>query len=255
MPQYPQLNLQRFVDTLTSHSILSQEEQETILNLPGHAAQVQANRDVVRLDEVVEHACLIVDGVVGRFDQNIDGLRQITALHIPGDMANLHSVVFPKATSALQALSTTTILRVPQAAIRSAARAHPAIAEALWRYCMVDAAILAKWVVNVGRRDAKTRMAHLLCEMAMRYKAGVVAQRVTFDLPLTQAHLADATGLTSVHVNRVLKILREGGLATVRSRTVSILDWEALSELGEFNANYLHTDLKPEDRVRIVEAA
>jgi CRP-like cAMP-binding protein len=255
MPQYPQLNLQPFVDKLTSHSVLSQEEQQAILNLPGHAAQVQANRDFVRLDEVVEHVCLIVDGLVGRFDQNTEGLRQITALHIPGDMANLHSVVLPKATSALQALTTTTILRVPQSAIRAAARSYPAVAEALWRDCMVDAAILAKWVVNVGRRDAKTRIAHLLCEMATRYKAALAPEGVTFEMRVTQGHLADATGLTSVHVNRVLKNLRESGLATFHRGTVSILDWDALSKAGEFDSSYLHADLKPEERLRIMEAA
>ncbi len=202
----------------------------------------------------LDHACLIIDGLVGRFGQNADGARQITALHIPGDMADLHSVVLPKVTSAIQALSTATILRVPQTAIRTAARRYPAIAEALWRDCMVDAAILSQWVVNVGRRDARTRMAHLLCEMATRYKATFEAEEVTFELRLTQAHLADATGLTTVHVNRTLKALRDGGLATLCNRAVTILDWDALASLGEFDDTYLQVDIKPEERLRILEA-
>ncbi len=254
MPQQLQPNLQRFLDRLTSRSVLSDEEQQAILNLPTHAAQVQANRDFVRLDEVVDHACLIVEGLVGRFGQNAEGARQITAFHITGDMADLHSVVQPKGTAALQALSTATIARVPHRAIRAIAARYPPIAEALWRDCMVDSSILSQWVVNVGRRDAKTRMAHLLCEMAVRYRATHQSGAVLFHLPLTQTHLADATGLTPVHVNRTLKSLREEGVVFVSSGTVHIMKWEKLARLGDFDPTYLQADIKPEERIRIIEA-
>lgn len=246
-------NLQRFLEKLTSRSVLSDEEQQAILNLPGYVSQVQANRDFVRLDEVVDHVCLIVDGLVGRFGQNAEGARQITALHIAGDMADLHSVVLPKATSALQALCTATILRVPQRAIRAAARQHPAIAEALWRDCMVDSAVLSQWVVNVGRRDARTRMAHLLCEMATRYKVADGRGRIRFGFSCTQVHLADATGLTPVHVNRTLKGLRDEGLASMHRREVTIYDWEALARAGDFDPAYLHAHVRPDERLRILE--
>ena len=254
MRQQSPPNLQRFVDRLTSRSVLSRDEQQAILNLPAYVQQVPANQDFVQLDEVVDHACFIVEGIVGRFGQNAQGERQITALHIAGDMPDLHSVVQPRSSSALQALSTTTILRVPHRALRAIAARYPAIAEALWRDCMVDAGILAQWVVNVGRRNAKTRIAHLLCEAAARY--GVDAQPGTarFDFPLTQAHLADATGLTHVHVNRTLKRLRDDGVVVMAGRTVQILDWERLAEIGDFDADYLQLDIKPEERLRIVAA-
>lgn len=255
MPQGTSPNLQRFLDRLTSRSVLSAEEQQAILGLPAHAAQVEANRDFVRLDEVVDHACLVVEGIVGCFGQNSEGIRQITALHIAGDMPDLHSVVQPKSRSALQALSTATILRVPHAALRAVAARHAAVAEALWRDCMVDSAILSQWVVNVGRRDAKTRIAHLLCEMTKRFKVDLQAAEAAFMFPITQVQLADATGLTSVHVNRTLKRLRLDGLVDVGSRRVQILDWDALAKLGEFDADYLQADIKPEERIRIAEAA
>lgn len=255
MLQKTQPNLQRFLDRLTSRSILSAEEQQAILNLPAHAAQVQTNQDFVRPDQVIEDACLIVDGLVGRFAQNRGGGRQITALHIAGDMADLHSVVQPRTTSGLQALTTTTILRIPHQALRTIAARYPAIAEALWRDCMVDAAVLSQWVVNVGRRDAKTRIAHLLCETAVRYGVHEKSEAASFEFPLTQIHLADATGLTAVHVNRTLRALRNEGVVTVSSRNVHILDWDALVRLGEFDPAYLQADIKPEERIRIVEAA
>jgi len=164
-------------------------------------------------------------------------------------------VVQPRGSAALQALAAATIARVPHTALRAVAARYPAIAEAFWRDCMVDAAILSQWVVNVGRRDAKTRMAHLLCEMATRYKARRGTGEVVFGMPVTQTQFADATGLTAVHVNRTLKALRDDGLAAVSERTVRIFDWDALAELAQFDGKYLQTDIHPEERLRIVEAA
>lgn len=247
-------NLQRFIERLTSRSVLTDAEQQAILNLPSHAAQVSANRDFVGLGQRVEHVALIVEGLVGRFDQNSDGLRQITAIHIPGDMVNLHSVVQPQATSAFQALSVATVLHIPHTAIRAATAQHHALAEALWRDCMVDAAILSQWVVNVGRRDAKSRIAHLLCEVATRICARAGTGAFSFPFAVTQTQLADATGLTTVHVNRVLKALREDGLAKVHNREVVISDWDGLVAVGDFDPNYLQTDIRPEERLRIVQA-
>lgn len=247
------LDLRRFLDRLLRRSVLTGVEQDAILDLPCHFAQVKANRDFVGLREDVDHASLIVDGLVGRFDQNSDGVRQITAIHIPGDMANLHSVVQPQATSALQALSLATILRVPHDAIRAITAQLPAIAEALWRDCMVDAAILSQWVVNVGRRDAQTRIAHLLCEMATRLGERGDRQSFSFPFAVTQFQIADATGLTSVHVNRVLKALRENGLAHVAKGETKVFDWAGLVAVGDFNRNYLQDNESP--KLRIIPAA
>ncbi|WP_159868193.1 Crp/Fnr family transcriptional regulator [Novosphingobium sp. 9U] len=232
--------------------MLTREEEKALLDLPCHAAQVRANEDFVRLGEHVDHACLIVDGLVGRFDQNHQGSRQITAIHVPGDMADLHSVVQPQATSALQALSVATIVRIPHKAIRAATAAHPALAEALWRDCMVDAAILAQWVVNVGRRDARSRLAHLFCEIATRLEANIGSASFRFPFHVTQAQLADATGLTLVHVNRTLRVLREEGLAEVTRHEVRVLDWEGLAAAGDFQTDYLQRDSAIEERLRIV---
>ena len=170
-------------------------------------------------------------------------------------MPNLHSLVQPRATSALQALTTTTILKIPHRVLRAVAARYPAVAEAFWRDCMVDAAILSQWVVNVGRRDAKTRIAHLLCETAVRFSANGRSDAAGFEFPVTQVHLADATGLTSVHVNRTLKALKSEGVVDVATRRVRILNWDVLARLGDFDPDYLQTDIRPEERIRIVGAA
>lgn len=231
--------LQRWFDKLASRSRLGEEERQAILGLPGHPIQVEGNRDFVRLGERVDHASLVVEGLIGRFGQNSEGHRQIIAVHIAGDMADLHSVVAPDAGSALQALSVATILKVPHSALRRVARRYPAIAEAFWRECVVDSSVLAEWIVNVGRRDARTRAAHLLCEMACRYEANGADGQVSFGFPATQTHMADMMALTSVHVNRVLKGLREDGLAEVRSKNVQIFDWRGIVDAGEFDSSYL----------------
>lgn len=231
--------LRLFVSKLVRHSALSVEEKQALLALPAHPVQVSYNSDFVRLGERVEYACLVVDGLVGRFGQNRDGSRQITALHIPGDMPDLHSMISPIASSALQALTVTTIMKVPHSALRGLVREHPNVAEAFWRECVADAAVLSEWVVNVGRRDARTRIAHFLCELACRYEATGTNVGFEFDLPVTQDQLADITALTPVHVNRMLKVLQEQNIAMVRNRRVTVLDWQKLVATGEFNSDYL----------------
>jgi CRP-like cAMP-binding protein len=247
--------LQPFLDKLVSRSNLNDAEQRAILALPARPDQIQTKRDFVRQGERVHHACFVVAGLVGRFGQNRDGSRQITAVHIPTDMVDLHSVVAPDACSALQALSVTTILRVPHEALRDAARRYPAIAEAFWRECVVDAAVLAEWVVNVGRRDARSRLSHLICEIACR-EAGA-GENVGSDFPFlaSQAHLADMTGLTSVHVNRSLRVLRDDNVVDVRPRMVRILDWKRLVEIGDFDSDYLRLAKVANDQTSAAAAA
>jgi CRP-like cAMP-binding protein len=245
-------NLQLFVDRLTSRSVLSEKEQWRILSLPVRARQVRSNEDFVARGKTVDHVSYIAEGLVGRFDENRHGARQITALHIAGDIPNLHSVVQPHASSAMQALSPVTLLEVSHTALREAAAAHPAIAEAFWRDSMVDSAVLGQWLVNVGRGDAQARVAHLLCEMARRYKVHGSDGAVTFRLPMTQSHLADATGLTPVHVNRTLKKLELIG-TTFRNRMVRIGEWRRLVAIGDFDPTYLQDELSEDERIRILK--
>lgn len=233
-------------------SDLDDRERDAVLALPHDVIEVSASRDFVRLGDQAKHACLVADGLVGRFAQTADGARQITALHIPGDMVDLHSVVAPAATSALQAIGRATIVRVPHAALTRAANEHPALARAFWRDCVVDAAILATWVINVGHRPASARVAHLICEMAVRYAAIGLARGQSFSFLLTQSQLGETTGMTSVHVNRMIAQLREQRVLTWGSRTIEILDWQGLRILAGFDPLYLSL---PDDVLRGIYAA
>jgi CRP-like cAMP-binding protein len=116
---------------------------------------------------------------------------------------------------------------------------YPNIALAFWRDCVVDAAILSKWSLNLGRASARQRIAHLLCELSLRYGA-IGGDSLRFDFPATQIHIGDATGLTNVHVNRIIREIGEDGLARVRGGRVEILDFLSLAKEGDFDDAYLH---------------
>lgn len=113
---------------------------------------------------------------------------------------------------------------------------------------MVDAEILAQWVVNVGRRDGESRLAHLFCELATRFGADQ-GPHLSYHLPLTQQHIGDATGMTAVHTNRILRALREQGAVSIKDRQVQIQDWIKLVRIGGFDPEYLRTDVQRPERL------
>ncbi|MGF7147672.1 CRP-like cAMP-binding protein [Sphingomonas zeicaulis] len=232
-------------------SKLSEEEQEAILQLPCESLDVAANHDFIRFGEERRQVCLVAEGLVGRFAQTAAGARQIFALHIPGDMADLHSLVAPEASTGLQALSRSTLLTIPHAALLPLLELHPRISRAFWRDCVVDASILSTWVLNLGCRSGGARLAHLLCEMAVRYALIGRGRELRFDLPATQLHLAECTGMTSVHLNRMMMELRSRGLFRTRPPTIEVLDWKGLTDLAGFDANYLYLSETAAEQVRL----
>ena len=117
---------------------------------------------------------------------------------------------------------------------------HPRIAAAFWRECLVEGAAFREWVLNVGRREALPRMAHVLCEMLVRLKAVGLAEDHVCDLPITQGEFADALGITTVHVNRVIQQMRAEGLIETRGSRFIVPDWVRLKEVGDFDPIYLH---------------
>lgn len=229
-----------FLQSLEARSRLGDEERQAVLELPFHPRHLTANQDFVHQGETVAHSSFVLGGLVGTFGQNKRGDRQITSVFMGGDMIDLNSVVVPEAFAALQALVPTTVLQVPHSALRTAAAKYPVLAEAFWRECVIDAAILNEWVMNVGRRDARSRLAHLFCELACRTGRRNAGNGYSFPFPITQNQLADMVGMTPVHVNRTLKGMRADGMVDLVQRTVQILNWDRLTQVGEFDSAYLH---------------
>ena len=244
MPYSSPLAVQIFLERLGSRTKLGDEEIKAILQLPGQKVTTGGDRDLVRPGDHVDHACLIVEGLVGRFGQMLDGRRQITAFYVAGHMANLQSVVFPSTAASLQALTPVTIIKMPHHALKAAAEQYPALADAFWRECAVDASVLAQWIVNLGRKSAVGRLAHLLAELGLRMEEAGLGTSKRYRLEPTQVHLGDALGLTSVHVNRVFRELREANIIAISNKMIEIRDWDALIRIGEFDPDYLHMDTK-----------
>lgn len=228
-----------FLETLETRSQLNDAERSAILELPFHPRHVNANQDFVQHGEEVTYSSFVLEGMVGMFGQNKRGERQITAVFVSGDMIDLQTVVVPETFASLQALSASTILSVPHSALRRAVERFPRIGEAFWRECVCEAAILSEWVLNVGRRDARSRLAHLFCEIACRSARGPIEDGFSFPWVVTQNQLADMLGLTPVHVNRTLKGLREDRIVEIVHRTVIICNWDRLAQIGEFDPRYL----------------
>ncbi len=229
----------RFLHRLRLRTVLTSEEQQAVLSLSGETQHFRAHEDIVSPGERVEHACLIAGGLAGRFDQMLDGERQVTSFYIAGDMCDLHSVVAPRASWSITALSRVTAVLVPHRQLRELCIRYPGLAVAFWRDGTADGSIFAKWIGNLGRKNAKARIGHLFCEMGMRSEAAGLGVKTAFDLPLTQHQLADAAGLTTVHVNRTLQEMKRDGLLRFNNGHVNIPEWHTLTSIAEFDPAYL----------------
>jgi CRP-like cAMP-binding protein len=187
-----------------------------------------------------QHDCkLIAEGFACRYKLLDDGRRQILSFHIPGDFVDLEGLLSGEMDHSIGTLSHGKVAVVPHAVMLDLTETYPRIARALWRTTLLDAAVFRQWLVGVGRRSAFARVAHLLCEMRVRLNAVGLSRNGSYDLPVTQAELADALGLSAVHVNRTLQTLRSQGLITLRGGKMTIEDWDDLRAAGEFDAKYL----------------
>ncbi|RZM37008.1 MAG: Crp/Fnr family transcriptional regulator [Sphingomonas sp.] len=198
------------------------------------------SRYITREQDRVQNCCVLLSGFAFQSKIVGNGGRQILSVKIPGDIIDLQHAFLKIADHSIQMLSTGDVAVVPAEALRELAFARPAIGQAMWIETLVEGSILREWMANIGRRDAKARVAHFLCEIAVRLAAAGLTTGNRYDLPMTQEQLGDATGLTPVHVNRTLQALRSDGLISRDKHAITIEDWKALSAVGDFATAYLH---------------
>jgi CRP-like cAMP-binding protein len=239
----------RMLRKLDTESRLTAEEKTAICALPLKTRPFEKRVDLVEQGDRPHHACLIAEGIVCRYKCLSDGRRQILSVHVPGDLPDLQSLFLDRMDHGLATLTKGRAAFIPHAALRRLIEAWPNVAAALWRDTLVDASIFRDGMAGLGRRTARERVAHLICEMAVRLKVLDLVEGTQFILPLTQTELADALGVSNVHINRVLKSLRADGLIRSRGRQVEIVDWPALCAAGDFDLDYLHLrpDAVPDD--------
>ncbi|HMJ92738.1 MAG TPA: Crp/Fnr family transcriptional regulator [Allosphingosinicella sp.] len=233
---------------LASHSYLDPDDRAAILALPHSVRSIDTGTYLVREGDLAEYCCVIVSGFSYRHKVTGEGQRQILAIHMAGDAVDLHNLFLDISDHNIQALTRSEIAFVPCRAVRELVEVRPNVARAMWTETLIDGSIFREWVLNVGRRPAIGRIAHLLCEIGLRMEAAGLANAGSYEMPMTQEQMGDAAGLTSVHVNRVLQELGRLGLIERSKRTITIPDWEHLRRIGDFNARYLH--LEPSEQAK-----
>jgi CRP-like cAMP-binding protein len=229
------------VRRLKSITALSSQDVEALENLPVQTKVVKTGHPIVMTGDRPAECCLIIDGFVLRAKSTAEGKRQILAIHQPGDIPDLQSLYLHVLDHDVTTLTESVLGFIPHPPLRDLIRARPTIAEALWRDTLIDAAIFREWILNVGQRDARSRIAHLLLEILTRLRLIDRVKDNSFRFPITQSQLGEAVGLTSVHVNRTIQELRSEGLIEMSGGTVLIKQEEKLSKLAGFDPLYLHT--------------
>lgn len=227
----------------SKYSDLSARDRDAILALPFVRKSFAKDAYVVREGQQATECTLVLKGLAFRQKLVRDGGRQIISFHIPTEFVDLQNGMLGVADHNVQTVNRCEMAVVPRAALVELIQASPAIRLAAWTDTLIDASIFREWVVNVGRRDSRARIAHLLCELAVRMKSIGHSDEQLFDWPLTQEQLADATGLTAVHTNRTLQSLRRDKLIQLSNGVLKVLDWEGLRDAGDFEELYLHHEL------------
>jgi CRP-like cAMP-binding protein len=233
--------LAKLVDKLASRNAVTSEDVAAVLALPHAIRTYGPHAYLIRQDAPANrYTSFLLSGYAFGHKLTAQGARQILSLHLPGDFIDLSSLFMAQTDHNAQALTGLEILEIESAPLQASAAERPAVARALWVDTLVAACVAREWIVNVGRRDARTRIAHLLCEFVTRMKIAGLDRGSLYELPMTQEQIGDATGLTSVHVNRTLKLLTENGLVLRSRGYLSFTNWERLIPVADFNPSYLH---------------
>lgn len=227
------------IHKLESFIHLSDVERTLLQEISASSRIVEPRTGLIEEGEEPPLAFLILEGIAYRYKQRVSGRRQITALLIPGDVGNLN---VPLRSRMDHSVGTFTACRIVWLTPETVGRLnqHPNIAHGLHMSRLAEEATLHEWLLNVGSRTSVERLAHLFCELYLRYQTVGWARGQSYELPLKQADLADLAGLSNVHINRTLQELRRRQLIELKNRRLSILDWQGLKALAEFDANYLH---------------
>ena len=225
---------------LETHANLPEDDRQALMALPHIVKKFEPAAYIVREGDPPQVCAVLVSAFAYRQKSTGEGARQILSIHIPGDAVDFQNMFLDVADHSVQMLTRGEVALIQRPRFQELLRQRPAIAHAILVTLLIESSIFREWVLNVGRRDSRTRLAHVLCEFASRQQARGLAPEYAYELPMTQEQLADALGLTPVHVNRVLKSLEADGLIKRHKRMVAFPDWERMRHLADFNLRYLH---------------
>ena len=220
-------------------------EADILRDAVARVEDIPGSRTLVVPEQKLSESMLIVRGYIARYKDLSNGQRQITDIQVPGDFTDLHGFVLKRLEHHVGTLTPIRMAFVPHERLTRISEEHPHLLRMLWLSTLIDAAIQRERMLSVGRRSAVARVAHLMCELYTRLSLVNDVDGLSFSLPITQMDIADATGLTSVHVNRMLRDIRDRGLMTFRNAMVEIHDLEGLERLADFDRSYLFLETEP----------
>jgi len=227
-----------FVQKLKNLADLSSVDTDAIAALTSHSRDYASKQDMIREGDRPGPVFVILKGWACRYKILPSGTRQIMAFLLPGDCCDLHVGMLAEMDHNLQALTPCEVALIPGDRMEALLEDHPAVARAMYKSQLIDEGILRSWIVSMGRRSSIERVAHLMCELYLRSFSINGTDEVAF--PISQIVLADALGMTPVHVNRILKELRVSGAMSLERGNLLVINPLKLVQIAGFAENYLH---------------
>ncbi len=225
---------------LRARDVVTPEEEAVIRGGVSGVVHVRADRTAVRARQMLDQSTILLSGIAARQRVMLDGRRQFTEIHVPGDFVDLHAFTLKYLDHDVVALSDCSFATVPHKHLHDLTERHPHLTRLYWFGTNLDAVIHREWVVSLGSRSAFARMAHLFCELYIRLEIVDLVRGGCYDLPLNQQELGEMLGITAVHVNRTLQELRKYEMADFAGGVVTVRNLAALKSAAEFDPAYLY---------------
>ena len=237
--------IESLIANLRARDVVSSHEAQLLSSIIVRQRWIAADEDLVKEGSRPTYSILLVDGIAARYKFVEDGKRQITALHVSGDFVDLHAFPLKEMDHGVVALSHCHVALADHSELRKVTETEPHLARLLWLLTVIDGAIHREWIVAMGRRSKKSHMAHLFCELLLRLEVVGKVENSSFSFPLTQLEMADVLGISLVHLNKTLQLLRDEKVLQWTKQTITVLDLERLKSIGEFEPGYLNLRVEP----------
>jgi CRP-like cAMP-binding protein len=234
----------RFIDKLHGFSPLSADEKAALSKATSGARKIRAKTDLIREGDRPGPVFVILEGWACRYKILPNGTRQVLAYLMPGDSCDLHIGLLAEMDHSIQVITPALVATVERLDMDAIMDKHRGVAKAMYVGQLIDEGTMRAWNTSMGRRSSVERVAHLMCELYVRARNIGLISGLELALPLSQLMLADSLGMTPVHLNRVLKVLREGGTMTMTRGRLYIVDPAKLTSIAGFDENYLHRRLR-----------
>ena len=227
------------IDKLSAYLPLSQDEVSFLRDLHGSRRQIYRHRDIIAQGRPYQSVFILCSGFAWRYKILPDGKRQLLSFALPGDLIGFPASFFENAVNATGSLTDVVVATVPFAALYDVFAKFPRVAIALYWMAAREAAIYGERIIDIGRRSAYERLAHLILELLTRLRAAGLAEERSYILPLTQELIADVLGLSGPHISRMLRLMREEELVSIEGHRLTVTDPESLTVLAGFDGDYL----------------